>query len=297
MEDFFKYLTPSEEDRDWGLYLNVAGKANIKLRSEYPSHKHPNGYFFTWEKGRILHEYQINYITEGGGVYENDSGKYRIKPGSLLFTRPGVWHRYRPNRNSGWVENYIGFNGSIADNILNNVFFSQLKPVTFIGNMEEIIDSYYRVYELVQDEKPGFQQISASLIMKLLGIIISVEKQRDFAESHIEKIIKKACMMIRENIEKDIDFIHFAEINNIGYSHFRKMFKKYTGIPPIQYQLGLKILRGREILLSSNKSVKEICYELGFQSVYYFSRVFKKKVGVSPTEIRKHKQYQRNKIR
>ena len=69
MLDFFKYLTPSEEDINWGLYLNVAGKANIKARTDYPSPRHPNGYYFTWEKGRILHEYQINYITDGGGIY------------------------------------------------------------------------------------------------------------------------------------------------------------------------------------------------------------------------------------
>jgi AraC-like DNA-binding protein len=65
------------------------------------------------------------------------------------------------------------------------------------------------------------------------------------------------------------------------------MFKKYTGVPPVQYHMDLKVLRAKEMLLYSEKSIKEISYELGFQSIYYFSRVFKNKLGFSPSEFRK----------
>ena len=84
----------------------------------------------------------------------------------------------------------------------------------------------------------------------------------------------------------DISFTQYAEDNHIGYSYFRKMFKIYTGIAPAQYQLDLKIRRAREMLLISDKSIKEIAYELGFNSIHYFSRIFKKKTGVSPSYIR-----------
>ena len=79
----------------------------------------------------------------------------------------------------------------------------------------------------------------------------------------------------------------YAEESNIGYSYFRKMFKKYTGVPPVQYHLDLKILRAKEMLLNTDRSIKEISYDLGFQSIYYFSRIFKSKLGVSPSAIRK----------
>ena len=92
--------------------------------------------------------------------------------------------------------------------------------------------------------------------------------------------------MIRENVEKQIDFKYYAECNNIAYSYFRRMFKLYTGLPPVQYHLDLKIIRSKELLLSTDKIIKEICYELGFESEYYFSRLFKKKMGVSPSKIR-----------
>jgi AraC-like DNA-binding protein len=286
MNDFFKYLTPGEEDKKWGLYLNVAGKSLIPPKTEYPPQNHPTGYFFTWEAGRVLEEYQIHYITMGSGVYENLNGKYDVKPGSLIITKPAMWHRFHPNQKTGWMENYVGFNGSITEGLFHFPFFSSQRPIKYIGNREEIIDTYHKIFEYVIEEKPGFQQVVAGMVMKLLGYIVSVEKQRNFSNKRVEKIIQNVRFKIRENIEKELDFKKYAEANNISYSYFRKMFKKYTGVSPVQYQLDLKIMRAKEMLLSTDKIIKEISYDLGFRSVYYFSRIFKNKTGASPSEIR-----------
>lgn len=113
---------------------------------------------------------------------------------------------------------------------------------------------------------PGFQQVSAGMVMKLLGYLISIEKKLNFAETRIEKIIQKACFLIRENVEKEIDFKQFSESNNVAYSYFRRMFKMYTGFPRAKYQPDLKIIRSKELLLSTDKIIKEICYEVGFES-------------------------------
>lgn len=64
------------------------------------------------------------------------------------------------------------------------------------------------------------------------------------------------------------------------------MFKKYTGIAPHQYHIDLKIMRAKELILTTDKSLKEISYELKFQSIHYFSRLFKKKLGIPPSELR-----------
>ncbi len=286
MEAFFKYVTPGEDDVNWGLYLNVAGKAIITPGINYPSQSHPSGYYFTWDNGRILQEYQLVYFTEGNGLYEDATGEYPIKSGTLLIIQPGIWHRYRPDIHTGWTENYIGFNGLIAKHIFSNSQLTALKSVVHIGNREEFIDTYYKIYGYVKDEKPGFQQVSAGMVMKLLGYLVSIEKQLSFAETRIEKIIQKACFLIRENVEKEIDFKQYAECNNIAYSYFRRMFKIYTGLPPAKYQLDLKIIRSKELLLSTDKIMKEICYEVGFESEYYFSRIFKNKIGISPSRFR-----------
>ncbi len=289
MKEYLKYLTSSEEDINWGLYLNVAGRAKIKPDITYPPRKHPSGYLFSWETGRILQEYQLIYITEGAGVFENKQGKLQLKPGSLLLLYPNEWHRYRPIKRTGWVENYIGFNGQIADELLKNPVFTRALPVIQCGIKEEIIDTYLKIKDLVEKESPGFQQIASGMVVKLLGYIVSFEKRKGFSGKQIAKVIEEVRFLMRQNTEREFDMEELARQHNVGYSYFRKMFKKYTGVSPGQYHLQLRMIRAKEMLVSTDKSIKEISLELGFQTIHYFSLLFKKKVGMNPSEFRKGK--------
>ena len=287
MADFLKYLTPGERDKDWGIYLNVAGTSRVQPNSVYPPPLHPTGYHFNWRQGRLLNEYQINYITEGKGILETSTGKYPIKPGSILLISPNIWHRYKPLLKTGWKEQYIGFNGTIATQFLTHPLFSAELPVIQIGMHEEVLDTYLKIFDLAKEEKPGYQQIASGMIVKLLGYLLSFEMQKEFTGKRIATIIEEARFKMRAEVDKTISLEQLAEEYHIGYSYFRRMFKSYTGVAPHQYYLELKIMRAKELLLSTDKSIKEISFELGFQSIHYFSRIFKSKTGTSPGKLRK----------
>lgn len=286
MKTFLKYLTTSTEDVNWGIYLNTAGSFTIPPETEYPPTEHPSGYYFTWEQGRELQEYQLNYITEGEGIFENKTGSFPVKAGSLLVISPGIWHRYKPDFHTGWTENYIGFGGQAAESFMQHRLFSPDKPVIQVGEREEILDSFLKIFDLIEAEHPGFQHIASGMIIKLLGYLVAFEKQKEFSGKKIAGVIEEARFQMRSEVGRNFDLEKFAADNNIGYSWFRRMFKNYTGLSPRQYCLQLKIMRAKELLLSTDLSVKEISYELGFESIHYFSRMFKQKTGKSPSEFR-----------
>ncbi len=282
----FKYLTLSEDDIQWGLYVKVAGSAIVPSYNDYPSPGHPSEYYFNWQEGRILKEFQINFITEGSGILENKHGTFPIKQGSIFFTFPDIWHRYKPNARTGWTENYIGFDGKLARKLIAHPRFRPEEPVFNFGMKEELLDTYLKIFDLVKKEQPGYQQIASGMVIKLLGYIISFEKQKEFSGKPIAQVIEAIRFEMRQNMEKELDLIKLAKQHHVSYSFFRKMFKNYTGVAPGQYHLQLRITRAKELLVSTDKSVKEICYELGFNSIYYFSNMFKKKEGVTPTHFR-----------
>lgn len=288
MKRQFKYLTTGNEDIAWGLNLSVAGSARIEPNSLYPPGKHPSEYTFNWKNGRILKEYQLNYITEGAGVFENKYGRFQVKEGSLMVVLPGEWHRYRPLKKMGWVENYVGFRGQIADHFMKNQVFTSRQPVLQPGIKEELIDTHLKIMDLVEKEQPGYQQIASGMVVKLLGYIISFERQKGLSGKHIARVIEEVRFYMRQNTDQEIDLEQLANENNVGYSYFRKMFKKYTGVSPGQYHLQLRIMRAKELLVTTDASIKEISLELGFQTIHYFSLIFKKKVGVNPSEFRKN---------
>ena len=287
MDNFFKYLNHSEEDEKWGLYLNVAGNASIERGKEYPPIGHPKNYNFNWEKGRILHEYQINYITEGEGIIETETEKIKISEGSVIMIKPNIWHRYKPLKEIGWKEHYIGFNGDYVQNIFknNSQFFKS--PVIKIGFNEKIIQAYFEIFNLVKNEKPAYQQVCAGLVINILGLIIAAKKNENFAENKIESTIQKACLLIRENTNRNIEIEEIAKKLNTSYSVFRKAFKQYTGSSPTQYHLSLRIQEAINLLTNTDMSVKEISFQLGFCSIYYFSKLFKDKTNKSPSEYSK----------
>jgi len=195
MEDYFKYLTHSREDVNWGLFLNVAGTANILADSQYPPTGHPKGYHFSWTNGRILQEYQINYITEGEGVMETVLERYQIKPGMVMLIRPNVWHRYRPIKSKGWKEHYIGFHGGFATQLIEKNIQLNRSPVIQIGFQENILGNFLEVINLVKAERPGYQQITAGLVVQILGQIVALIKNRNFNDSPIEHVLQKSCLL------------------------------------------------------------------------------------------------------
>jgi AraC-like DNA-binding protein len=286
VKDFFKYLNASEQDKEWGMFLTVAGKYKSPPGEDYPITKHPNEYYFRWESGRVLEEYQLNYITEGHGILEVAGELYNISPGTIMIIRPGVQHRYKPKSETGWEENYIGFKGDLASHFLD--YFERIykTPMVECGIEMEVFDTYEKVFELINHQRPGFHQIASGLLLKLLGQLISIQKEKMINNQSANTLVATAKKTMWDNLEQNFDLKAFVKTQHVSYSYFRKLFKDYTGFAPHQYYLDLKIMRAREMLTTTDLSVKEITYTLGFDSVQYFSRLFKKKTGKSPTDLR-----------
>ena len=116
MINYYKYLPTSPEDERWGMHVLNTGCNKIDKHVAYPSPEHPAHHYFNWNKGRIMDEYQIIYITNGEGVFESiNCGEHKIRQGTIIFLFPGEWHRFRPNSQTGWDEFWVGFKGEIIE--------------------------------------------------------------------------------------------------------------------------------------------------------------------------------------
>lgn len=287
----FKYLAHNNDDRNWGFYMTVVGSARVEPRSEYPPLGHPTGYHFNWQNGRVLQEYQINYITDGEGMLETREGKYAVSEGSVILLKPGLWHRYRPDKNTGWTEHYVGFAGDVAGRMIKSTLMLNESPVLHLGYHEEILQDFQEISNFAQTEKPGYHQVCSGLVIHIIGQIISLKKSENFRFSNVEKAIQKACLIIRDNPARNLVVEDLAEELGINYSLFRKAFKKYTGLSPMQYHTSLRLKQAIYLLTNTDQSIKEISFNLGFCSVFYFSKLFKEKTGTTPGSYRSNNRF------
>jgi AraC-like DNA-binding protein len=282
------YPITSEEDELWGLTITTVGRQNISEQESYPPEKHPAGYYFNVDKGRILNEYQLLYITNGNGVFTFGNSKQSclITEGKMFFLTPGVWHTYKPLENSGWNEYWIGFKGEIIEKIVKEGFFLNKNPVFNIGMNEEIIDLYYKAIEIANEERSGFQQALSGIVMNILGLMYYRNKTRAFEDEELINKINKAKVIMREDVYKNITAEDISKSLGISYSGFRRAFKELTGTSPSKYMLELKLNEAKLLLYNTNLPIKEISYNLNFENPDYFPIFFKKRTGKTPSEYR-----------
>lgn len=283
----FKYLLVNEKDKKFGLTINTVGFQPIAPNTIYPSAEHPKSYYFNPEKGRILSEYQFVYISKGKGTFKSESTKKtNISKGQAIILFPGQWHTYCPLKETGWNEYYIGFEGDIIDNIVNNGFILPSNQVLNVGVNEDLVNLFATAIRVAKEDKTAIQQNLAGIVFNILGSILSLAQNKNFETKESAQKIERAKVIMLENIHKDINIQEIANNLGISYSLFRKEFKEYTGYAPSQYFQELKLRKAKELLAETNLSVKEISYELNFNSYEYFLSFFKKKVGVTPIEYR-----------
>ncbi|MBC3758673.1 AraC family transcriptional regulator [Hyunsoonleella sp. SJ7] len=282
-----KYQIVTDNDKSWGFYINNLGRNVIEKHSEYPSKDHPDQYIFTWDKGRVLNEFHVVLITKGEGVFESKStGKIKVSDGDVFLLFPGVWHRYKPKKSVGWTERWVGFSGQVASQLLSNGFFNSSAPVISKCNKPFILNHFNSLFKLFDEEAYGYQRVASGICMQLMAGLYNIKSGGNNIES-VNSMVSKAKSIMYNNMNHTIDLTKIAVSLGVSYSKFRIDFKKQTGLSPLQYHLLLKIEKSKELLLNTTKSQKEIAFELGFESDYYFNRLFKRKTGISPGKFRK----------
>ena len=287
VDDFCKYLTQSNEDLNWGVALTMAGFAQVAPGAAYPPMQHPAGHQFTIQQRRILSEYQVIYITKGSGYFESEQlNRCEVHAGSVLLLFPGVWHRYHPDSNTGWTEYYLGFKGSYIDQLVKHKFFSKDLPVMKVGKNKVIKHLFQEVFDLVKQEKSGYQQNASGILVNLLGKIVYFSKNNAF-DGEMVALVEKSKSLLNTQASGEVDWNELSNTLGISYSKFRKIFKSYVGMPPGQYLLQLKVSKARELLLQTNMPLNKIADSLGFRDQYYFNSLFRQKTGLSPGLYRK----------
>jgi two-component system response regulator YesN len=105
-------------------------------------------------------------------------------------------------------------------------------------------------------------------------------------EERSGNILKTAMNYINDNFQKDISLDDVSRVVNISPYYFSKIFKEENGLNFIEYLTNVRIDKAKKLLEDSNLSIKEICLSCGYTDPNYFSRSFKKNVGVTPTEYK-----------
>ncbi|HVK59379.1 MAG TPA: helix-turn-helix domain-containing protein [Candidatus Kapabacteria bacterium] len=148
---------------------------------------------------------------------------------------------------------------------------------------DQLRDAWFKTRVMSQKEHDAVVRLLEIFADHLSNLSNQIVVQQGNAEP---PMITKAKHYIRENQSEELSLGQVAKAVNASSFYFCKMFKKGTGVNFTEYVCRVRIESAKNLLLNPNLRISEIAYQVGFQSLTHFNRVFKKTVGEAPTEYR-----------
>ena len=259
--------------------LIVASCGTYRLSSHY---KLPTW----WRSGRP--DWQLLYVASGKAHFYIKGQEVIVTAGNMVLYQPKQEMHYEYFGKDKPEVYWVHFTGGQVRSILkrhdvpmdNNVFYAGNSPTYGYLFKEMILE--------LQTCRVGYE---ALLSMYLEQIFVLVQRspldKSSVVISHLQEEMGIARRYFQEHYNEDINIEEYALSRNMSVSYFLKKFKEVTTKSPMQYILGIRISNAVSLLESTDYNVTEISTIIGYDNPLYFSRIFKKQKGVSPSDYRK----------
>lgn len=253
---------------------------------------YPNAKYHFRERKEPISQYILIYCTRGAGWYQLAGKKYQVGSDQLFVLPADKPHSYGADPRNPWTIYWVHFKGEMAATFaegFSGPFSIPCDDDSRISNRLEIFEEIYRTL------KNGYSSdnlnYSAAALYYFLGTIKYLGKYRESHETQKSEhdIVETAVHFMRENVGKKLTLADIARHVSYSPSHFSAVFSKRTGYAPVNYFNQLKIQQACTYLDFTDMKISQICPKLGIDDPYYFSRLFTKHMGMSPSDYKKYK--------
>ena len=238
-------------------------------------------------RGRLIktEQYYIMYILAGSGTYEDEkNGLLPVEEGDAVVSFPGLLHSYGPA--PSWDEAYLGLSGPIFTQLEAEGLLRRDCPVLSPGSSPALKSSVMSLVEDFLRERPLTNPVQTARAHMVLAQMIEAHLAVKVAQPGGD-FVRRACALLEQDLERDLDLQYVASRFGFGYERFRKLFAQETGASPARYRILRRIDHAKTMLLEGRLPVKLIAEQLGYCDVYFFARQFKQVTGRTPHEFRR----------
>ncbi|MCZ7649231.1 MAG: AraC family transcriptional regulator [Planctomycetota bacterium] len=240
----------------------------------------------TWVNHRF-NDYAVGFVTSGRGTFQLDGGPVRnIEPGCLFPVFPGPVFHYGPLPHTAWCEYHFGVSGPGLQRLIDAGVFPADGSVHQLVNVAPLVEGIRELLRVVRRAGPGDADRAVLMAERLLVEMYYSRESLQQAQtpSTSMQAVLEHC---RRHFQVDVDFKALAAAHAMSYSTLRQSLRKLTGQAPAHYLTTLRCDAARTLLSDTDLSVKEIGARVGLGDPYTFSRIFKRRVGLSPQAYRR----------
>lgn len=252
----------------------------------------------------MLHKHkgilELLYIADGEGRYIVGNRNYAVRAGDLVICNADTLHGEAPFQKHN-IQTYCCALANVDIDYLakGRIIAPEKKPILTLEKFDPLVrELMLNLYTLNKENcnKLICKQMAVTLLLLVCKIITLHDQQNKFIiEQKNEDMIRKLTNYLDANYKQDISLDKISTAMHISVSHISHLFKRETGLSPMQYVIHRRIGEAQSLLAETNLPIKEIEECLGFGSSCHLTAMFKKYVGLSPREYRKYFTHEENK--
>lgn len=253
------------------------------VNKNYPRYEMP----FHWHV-----EYEMIIVKKGRLKLILDGKSFYVNEGESAFISGGVVHGGIPED----CEYYCIVFDLAA--LFKDVALCSKSVAKFLTNADSFTGVYgaerkqsaimCEILYSMQNKENGYDLNVIGFLWQLLGAFVSepvLSAGEQINKSQRQKL-KDVLGYIRKNIDKNITLEELADVSGMSPRYFCRVFKSMTGRTPIEYVNYYRVETACQMLITTGESVTDIALNCGFNDMSYFSKIFKKLKGVSPSKFR-----------
>lgn len=236
-----------------------------------------------------IEDFVLIYCIDGEGWFEIEGQHFSVPSNSFFILPAGIPHSYGADILHPWTIYWIHFQGTLAPayaSLHEKVCMVNPSSTSRIRERNDLFEEIFS--SLDRDLTSDSIRYASALFHHYLATLKYLHEYRGIVGSgDQDDIIDATIHFLEENVEKTLTLREIAVYSGLSVSYLSSLFKKRTGQTPLTYFNHLKIRQACRLLTDTDMKMNSICHKVGISDPYYFSRLFSKAIGISPSEYRR----------
>ncbi|MES2454245.1 MAG: AraC family transcriptional regulator [Bacteroidota bacterium] len=228
------------------------------------------------------------YCLHGKGYFTIGKEKHELLPNQFIhIPATAEYQRYGADPQDPWSIYWVHYRGDKIEGFNNSLNITLSNGVQQIPFNEKGIAIWENIYHSLEMGYSMDNLCNASLCLyHFIATFAFPDKHILTEKKESDDMVNQTILNMKANLGGKLTVKEMSEHVKLSSSHFSNLFRKSTGISPIDYFIHLKMQRACQLLYSKDVKIKRIADELGYEDPFYFSRIFKKNMGMSPEQYR-----------
>lgn len=232
-------------------------------------------------------DYSLFFVTSGVLPFRfGDMQPIELGRGDIIVLKPGTPFRHGGTFDDSVCFYFMNFSGSYAHKLLENCGISCNDVLHGATCIEQLIETMYGIFTEFSTRDSSFEDVCGARLTLACALIGRAAIGNDVGSFARNEKLFVSLKYINENYNSDISVAKLAEMEHFTVNYYRSLFVKCTGQTPVEYITAIRIDRAKKLLSGTKLQISDVADAVGYKDQIYFSRVFKKTVGMSPTEYR-----------